>query len=142
MKKRLFCLLLLLAVTGLFACAAPMQLLVDVDRNRIEEAWEVAYNTAGTLGYVSGQHDVEKKIVHFYRREIDTVPLPMNLHIRIEMDTSVDPPVLRMEGKDEDIAGEDEQVLDDMNKIATMVHRCCGIYEKIDVPEKVSGPEE
>ncbi len=131
------CYFLLLAVSLVFtACAtAPQELMVVVDRDRIEEAWERAYDEGLALGYEREFHDMDNKIAEFNRKEIDQ-PLPMNLFIRMQLEVTEDSCVLWLKGKDKDIAREDDQVLDDMQRIVTKVERCCGIKDEAGRPVK------
>ncbi len=120
---------------GLSACSAPQELMVLIDRNRADEAWDTAYNAGGTLGYVRGLYDDENKVVEYNRIEMDGPPLPMNLHIKMEMDETDDAVVLWLYGMDKDIAGADDEVLQDMEKIVKRVELCCAAPdgEEIDV---------
>jgi len=131
MKKMLACSGLLILAAALFACAVPTrEVLLDIDRQRLDEAWEKAYKTAGTLGYVPGQYDIENRKIHFKRKDQETMTLPMDLRIIMEMDLSDEErPVLKMVGTDKDTARDYDQVEADMKKIADYVHRCCGVYE-------------
>ncbi|MEE8573776.1 MAG: hypothetical protein V3T30_00040 [Thermodesulfobacteriota bacterium] len=143
MKKILNLFLLFLLAVGLWACATPQELLLNVDERRVEEAWDKAYKTAVALNYDPQGIRVEKMLGHFYWLDVDTT-MPSKLHIRMHMvrtaadddkdaDTEgVEYPVLRMTGRDEDIAQDDKQALMDMESIALEVQRCCGIREKID----------
>lgn len=129
-------LLLLAVIAGLTACAtAPQELMVVIDKDRVEEAWEKAYDEGLALGYEREFHDMENKIAEFNKKEVDQ-PLPMNLFIRMELEVTEDSPVLWLRGKDKDIAREDDQVLDDMQKIVTKVERCCGIKDEANRPVK------
>jgi len=120
---------LLLAVfligLGLSACSAPQELMVLIDKNRADEAWDTAYNAGGTLGYVRGFYDDENKVVEYNRIDMDGPPLPMNLYIKMEMDETEDATVLWLYGMDKDIAGEDDEVMQDMEKIVKSVELCC-----------------
>ncbi len=131
------CYFLLLAVSVVFtACAtAPQELMVVVDRDRIEEAWERAYDEGLALGYDREFHDKDNKVAEFNRKDVDQ-PLPMNLFIRMQLEVTEDACVLWLKGKDLDIAREDEQVLDDMQRIVTKVERCCGIKDEAGRPAK------
>lgn len=135
-SKSGFCYFLLLALAiGLSACAVPQELMVLIDRDRVEEAWESAYKEGMTLGYEREFHDREKKIADFNRKEVDQ-PLPMNLHIRMHLEETEESCVLWLRGEDKDIAREDDQVLDDMQHIVTKVERCCGIKDEAGRPIK------
>lgn len=132
MSKKIFGYLILLVLgTGLVACGVtPREVLLDVDKLRLEEAWEKAMKTAGTLNYISSQKDIENKVIHYNREEVDMGPQPMDLHIQMEMDlTDPNRPVLTMQGEDQDVARDYDQVEDDMKTIAEYVHRCCGVHE-------------
>lgn len=56
---------------------------------------------------------------------MDGPPLPMNLYIKMEMDETEDATVLWLYGMDKDIAGEDDEVMQDMEKIVKSVELCC-----------------
>jgi len=112
-------LLLLTVIAGLTACAtAPQELMVVVDSDRMREF-----------------HDAKNKVAEFNRKEVDQ-PLPMNLFIRMQLEVTDDSSVLWLKGKDKDIAREDDQVLDDMQKIVTKIERCCGIKGQAGGPVK------
>lgn len=117
----------------LSACSAPQELMVLIDRGRIDEAWVTAYNTGGTLGYERGFHDDENKVVEYNKIDIDESPLPTNLHIKMELDETEDATVLWLYGIDKDIAHDDDQVLFDMQKIVKRVELCCGVKDDEEV---------
>jgi hypothetical protein len=144
MKRLVSSVVLFLFLIGLSACAANQELIVDINKRQIEEAWEVAYERGLAMNYVPQQLDVKRWVVHFYHT--DLYPLPVNYHIRMEIVTQekydngeVDQekfkgmnfPVLYFEGRDEDINEDDVQVLADINKIASFALRCCGVKSKI-----------
>jgi hypothetical protein len=138
--------LLVFISIGLFACAAPKELSLKIDQQRLEEAWEKAYNTALTQNYVPHSLDKKKMLAHVYRREEFVGGLRSNLHIKLHLVKSkadeeegaktdgVEYPVLRLEGRDEAEADDVKQVAMDMEEIARQVRRCCGVAEEIKKP--------
>ncbi len=124
-RSLVFFFAVVLLSVGLSACSAPQELMVLIDRDRVDEAWTMAYNTGGTLGYERGFHDDANKVVEYNRIEMDGPPLPMNLHIKMEMDETDDAVVLWLYGIDKDIAGADYEVLQDMERIVKNVELCC-----------------
>lgn len=131
--KKLSYLMLVFISLGLFACSAPQELMVLIDRDRADEAWIKAYNTGGTLGYERGFHDDENKVVEYSKIDMDSGLLPTNLHIKMELDISDDAVVLWLHGIDKDIARDDDQVLSDMQKIVKRVELCCAVAEEDDL---------
>jgi hypothetical protein len=125
-------------VLGLSACAAPQELMVLIDRDRVDEAWVKAYNTGGTLGYERGFHDDENKVVEYTKIEMDGDPFPAMFFIKLELDITDEACVLWIYGMDKDIAHDDAQVLFDMQEIAKRVEACCS--EKSD--EEVASTTE
>jgi hypothetical protein len=123
--KKLTYLILIIMAVGLSACSAPHELMVLIDRDRVDEAWVKAYNTGGTLGYERGFHDDENKVVEYSKIEMDGDPLPAFLHIKLELDITDEACVLWIYGMDKDIAHDDEQVLSDMQVIVKRVESCC-----------------
>jgi hypothetical protein len=134
-KASFYYFLLLAFAIGLSACAAPQELMVLIDRDRVEEAWENAYKEGMTLGYEREFHDRDKKIAEFNRKEVDQ-PLPMNLFIRMHLEETEEACVLWLTGRDKDIARDDDQVLYDMQRIVTKVERCCGEKDEAGKPVK------
>ncbi len=128
-RSPIFFLVVLLLSVGLSACSAPQELMVLIDRDRADEAWETAYNTGGTLGYERGFHDDANKVVEYNRVDMDGPPLPMNLFIKMEMDETDDAVVLWLYGIDKDIAGADYEVLQDMERIVKNVELCCAAQD-------------
>ncbi|VAV85353.1 hypothetical protein MNBD_DELTA01-329 [hydrothermal vent metagenome] len=125
LRSLTFLLAIIVLGLGLSACSAPQELMVLIDRNRADEAWDTAYNAGGTLGYVRGFHDDENKVVEYNRIDMDGPPLPMNLFIKMELDETDDATVLWLYGMDKDIAGADYEVMQDMEKIVKRVELCC-----------------
>ena len=126
---RFFFAVLLLSL-GLSACSAPQELMVLIDRARADEAWNTAYKAGVTLGYERGLHDDENKVVEYNKVDMDGPPLPMNLHIKMELDDTEDALVLWLYGIDKDIAGADYEVMQDMEKIVKRVELCCAASEE------------
>ncbi len=73
-----------------------------------------------------------ERVIHFFKED-KNAPLPYRYHIVASFVTGEDGGTfLRLEGRDEDIARDDRQVLADMEEVAERVRRCCALRAEVE----------
>ena len=127
--------LFLTLLIGLAACAAPQELIVNIYKDKANDALRAANQRGVTIGYALRRNDIDRGFSLLNFNDVSS-PVSSNFNIKVTIQKEEEPYSLKLTGQDDGDNRDDKTVLEHMESMALDVKECCGLAQEEEEAEE------